>query len=76
MPGKVMIQCLKIYVKPHLDGDQMCGQKGQSIAHYLIKMVNFILFNQDLKNPQAIVAVFIDYAKVFNSVQHSKIIEI
>ena len=67
---KVMIKWLMKYVKPYLDIDQMGGQKGQSIAHYLIEMVNFILYNQDLKNPHATIAAFIDYAQGFNRVKH------
>ena len=73
---KVVIKWLMKYVKPYLDPDQMGGQKGQSVAHYLIEVANFILYNQDLKNPQAIISVFVDYAQGFNRVQHSKIIEI
>lgn len=73
---KVIVKWLMQYVKPCLDPDQMGGQKGQSNSHYLIEVANFILYNQDLTNPQAIIAVYVDYAKGFNRVQHSKIIEI
>ena len=45
---KVIVQWLMKYVKKHLDPDQMGGQKGQSISHYLIEVTNFILYNQDL----------------------------
>jgi hypothetical protein len=59
-----------------LDRDQFGGQKGNSISHYLIEMTNFILYNQDLKNPQAILAAILDYKQGFNRCQHSKFIEV
>ena len=58
------------------DPDQLGGMKGSSISHYLIEMKNFILYNQDLKNPQASLALFIDYKQGFNRCQHSIFIEI
>ena len=59
-----------------LDRDQFGGQKGNSISHYLIEMTNFILYNQDLKNPQAILAAILDYKQGFNRCEHSKFIEV
>ena len=59
-----------------LDRDQFGGQKGNSISHYLIEMTNFILYNQDLKNPQATLAAILDYKQGFNRCQHSKFIEV
>ena len=59
-----------------LDRDQFGGQKGNSISHYLIEMANFILYNQDLKNPQSIIAAILDYKQGFNRCQHSKFIEV
>ena len=44
-----------------LDPDQFGGQKGNSTSHYLIEMTNYILYNQDLKDPQATIAAFLDY---------------
>ena len=48
--------------------------KGSSISHYLIELVNFVLFNRDLKIPHAIVAAFIDFSKAFNKINHNPII--
>ena len=73
---KMVLNWLMIYVEPFLDPDQMGGQKGCSITHYLIEVSNFILYNQDLNNPHAIMAIFVDFAQGFNRVLHSKIIEI
>ena len=64
------------YIKLKPDPDQLGGMKGSSISHYLIEMTNFILYNQDLKNPQATLATFIDYKQGFNRCQHSIFIEI
>ena len=50
--------------------------KGSSISHYLINFINFILFNQDLAVPQAVVAVMVDFSKAFNRINHNTIITI
>ena len=73
---KVVIRWLMMYVKDQLDPDQMGGQEGHSISHYLIEVANFILYNQDLKNPQAILAIFVDFSQGFNRIRHSTLIEI
>ena len=64
------------FVKFKLDPDQFGGMKGNSINHYLIEMTNFILFNQDMKNPQATLAAFLDFKQGFNRCQHSIFIDI
>ena len=73
---KVVLSWLLSYVKDKLDPDQLGGIKGNSISHYLIEVTNFILYNQDLSNPQASFAAFINFAQGFNRIKHSKIIEI
>ena len=73
---KVVIGWLMKYINQKLDPDQLGGMKGSSISHYLIEMTNFILYNQDLKDPQATLAAMIDYKQGFNRVQHSIFIEI
>ena len=64
------------YVQHYLDSDQFGGIKGNSISHYLIEITNFILYNQHLKDPQATLAVYLDYKQGFNRCQHSNVIEI
>ena len=71
----VIIWLLK-YVGSQLDCGQYGGVRGSSISHYLINFINFILFNQDLKIPQAVVAVMIDFSKAFNRINHNTIITI
>ena len=64
------------YVSKDLDWGQYSGIKGSSINHYLIDFVIFILFNQDLKIPQAVLAVLVDYSKAFNRANHNLIVTI
>ena len=59
-----------------LDPDQFGGQKGNSVSHYLIEKTNFILYNQDLEDPKATLAAFLDYEQGFNRCQHSIFIDI
>ena len=63
-------------VVAQLDWGQYGGKKGSSISHYLFDFLNFILYNQDLKIPQAVLAVLIDYSKAFNRCNHNLIISI
>ena len=47
------------------------GTKGNSITHYLIEFINFILSNQDDTAPIAILACMVDFAKAFNRIDHN-----
>ena len=73
---KQVVRWLMKYVDKRLDPDQFGGKKGHSISHYLIEMTNFILYNQDLREPHATIANFIDFKQGFNRCQHSIFIEI
>ena len=73
---KQVIKWIMDHVQHRLDPDQLGGLKGSSISHYLIEMTNFILYNQDLKDPLATLATMIDYKQGFNRCQHSIFIEI
>ena len=57
-----------------LDKDQYGAMKGNSITHYLIELVNFILFNQDMKDPKATLALMVDLTKAFNRIDHTDVI--
>ena len=54
-----------------LDFRQYGGTKGNSVAHYLIELINFILFNQDSREPRAVLACLVDFSKAFNRQDHS-----
>ena len=71
-----VIRWLLKYVGSQLDCGQYGGVKGSSISHYLINFINFILYNQDLAVPQAVVAIMVDFSKAFNRINHNTIITI
>ena len=73
---KIIVRWVMNYVGDKLDPDQMGGQNGHSIAHYQIQVTNFILYNRDLKDPQAIIAVLVDFSQGFNRIKHSTLVEI
>ena len=78
--SKVFEQFVVVWLLKHvgnqMDWGQYGGAKGSSISHYLIDFVNYILFNQDLTIPHAVVAVMVDYSKAFNRINHNIIITI
>ena len=57
-----------------IDFRQYGGIKGNSISHYLIELINFILFNQDKKDPTAVLACLVDFSKAFNRQDHNILI--
>ena len=48
--------------------------KGNSICHYLIEFINFILYHQDSPEPSAILACLVDFLKAFNRQDHNILI--
>ena len=62
-------------LKEHMDRDQFGGMPGNSIAHYLIEITNFILFNQDLSKPIQKIMLLVDFSKGFNRMDHKIIIQ-
>ena len=71
---RFVISWLMDYLQQHLDWWQYGGQKGTSVTHYLIDFINFISYNQDLRNMHAVLAVIIDFSKAFNRINHAKVI--
>ena len=65
-----------VYVGAKLDPKQFGGLKGNSISHYVIELINFILYNQDYDLPIAILACAIDFYKAFNRQNHNILITI
>ena len=57
-----------------LDFRQYGGLKGNSINHYLMELLNFILYNQDNSEPTAILACLVDFSKAFNRQNHNLLI--
>ena len=73
--SKVMVvQWLLDIIGHKLDFRQYGGLKGNSINHYLIELLNFILYNQDSTEPTAVLACLIDFSKAFNRQNHNLLI--
>ena len=76
--SKVMEQFVVMWlleiIGDKLDFRQYGGMKGNAVSHYLIELINFILFNQDSKDPTAVLACLVDFSKAFNRQDHSILI--
>ena len=71
---KFVLTWLHKFIGDKLDRDQFGGAKGHSVAHYLIEIINFILYNQDLSKPLATILTAVDLKKGFNKLAHCKIV--
>ena len=68
---------LPCYIGDQIDLSQYGGEKGSGVAHYLIDFINFVLYNQDVQNIHAVLAVLavaIDFSKAFNRLNHQILI--
>ena len=45
-----------------------------SVSHYIINLINFILFSQDSKEATSVLAALVDFSKAFNRQDHSILI--
>ena len=63
------------FVNPFLDPGQCGGLKGSSISHYLIKLLHFIHFNLDKREPHAVLLGVVDMSKAFNRMSHQQVIQ-
>ena len=66
-----VVMWLMDYLKDILDFRQYGGSKGNSITHYLIELINFILAKQDTYDQTAILACMVDFQKAFNRQNHN-----
>ena len=71
---KFVVMWLLETIGEKLDIRQYGGIRGNSVQHYLIEFMNFILYNQDSPEPTAILACLVDFSKAFNRQDHSIII--
>ena len=69
-----VVMWLLQYISHLIDFRQYGGMKGNSITHYLIKFITFILSNQESKDARAILACMIDFSKAFNRQNHNILI--
>ena len=61
-----VVDWLMKYISHSIDFRQYGGMKGNSITHYLIEFINFILTAQDGPNQTAVLACYVDFQKAFN----------
>ena len=69
-----VVKWLMFYIEDHIDPKQFGGLKGNSISHYMIELVNFILYSQDYNLPIAVLACAVDFSKAFNRQNHNILI--
>ena len=69
-----VVMWLLDYIKDKIDFRQYGGFKGNSITHYIIEFINFILSCQDSTDQTAILACMVDFAKAFNRQNHGILI--
>ena len=71
---KFVVEWLMGYIGDKLDPKQFGGLKGNSISHYMIELINYILYNQDYNLPIAVLICTIDFSKAFNRQNHNILI--
>ena len=62
------------YIEHLLDPKQFGGLKQNSTYHYMIELINFILYNQDYDLPIAVLLCTVDFSKAFNRQNHAILI--
>ena len=68
---KFVVEWLMYYIGEKMDPKQFGGLKGNSISHYMIELIHYILYNQDYNLPVAVLICAIDFAKAFNRQSHN-----
>ena len=56
-----VVEWLMNFIKDKIDFRQYGGTRGNSITHYLIEFINFILLNKDSPDKIAILACMVDF---------------
>ena len=69
-----VVMWLLSFIWDKIDFRQYGGTKGNSVSHYLIELINFILYCQDDREPTAVLACLVDFEKAFNRQDHSILI--
>ena len=71
---KFVVEWLMGFIGSKLDPKQFGGLKGNSISHYMIELIHFILYNQDYNLPIGVLLCAIDFSKAFNRLNHNLLI--
>ena len=68
-----VVNWLLEFIGSKMDFRQYWGTKGNSICHYLIEFITFILHQQEMEST-AVLACLVDFSKAFNRQDHSILI--
>ena len=71
---RFVVKWLMFYIGSKMDPRQFGGLKGNSITHYMIELINFILYNQDYDLPIGVLTCTIDFSKAFNPQNHNLLV--
>jgi hypothetical protein len=71
---RIVFDWLIHFIGNKMDWSQYGGTRGSSSSHYIIDLITFILYNQDLKEPKAILTAMVDFEKAFNRLNHNKLL--
>ena len=69
-----VVKWLLSFIGEKIDFRQYGGTKGNSITHYIIEFINFILLSQDNTEQTAVLACMVDFKKAFNKQNHNLLI--
>ena len=69
-----VVKWLLEHIGDKIDFRQYGGLRGNSITHYIIEFIHFILSCQDNQDQTAILACMVDFSKAFNRQNHNLII--
>ena len=72
---RFVVEWLLEVIGPKIDFRQYGGLKGNSITHYIIEFINFVLAAQDDNDQTAVLSVFVDFQKAFMRQNHNILIE-
>jgi hypothetical protein len=62
------------FIGDKIDFRQYGGLKDNSITHYIMEFINFILSCQDSSDQTAVMACMVDFSKAFNRQNHNLLI--
>ena len=71
---RFVVEWLLLFIGEKIDFRQYGGIKGNSITHYIIEFINFVLSNQESADPTAVLACMVDFSKAFNRQNHNLLI--
>ena len=69
-----VVMWLLEFIEHKIDFRQYGGLKGNSITHYIIEFINFILSCQDSSDQTAVIACMVDFSKAFNRQNHNLLV--